>query len=164
MINLSNSKSGFSLVEVLVSVGIMLIFLPFAAGMLTNSQILASYSKHKIQAAYAAQQIIETRRQNAFLVVPAGQSVTIPIANVILDTKGNYSNTNCVNNTNIFCGTSVITVTPAVYTTMAGAAQPANTAVDHYVVKIYWNEKIFNVIFPMTETYAEDIANDAMLN
>ena len=67
MNKISNTKSGFTLVEVLVSVGIMLIFLPFAASMLTNSQLLASYSKHKIQAAYAAQQIIETQRQNPFL-------------------------------------------------------------------------------------------------
>ena len=50
----------------------MLIFLPFAASMLTNSQLLASYSKHKIQAAYAAQQIIETQRQNPFSVIVAG--------------------------------------------------------------------------------------------
>ena len=61
--NLKNKK-GFTLVEEIVSVGIMVIFLPFAASMLTNSQLLASYSKHKIQAAYVAQQLIETERHN----------------------------------------------------------------------------------------------------
>ena len=151
----------------MVSVLIMLVFLPFAASMLTNSQILASYSKHKTQAAYAAQQLIETQRQNIFILYPhtfIGRPIYITIgpSSVILDTKGNYNNTNC-NNSNIFCGTTVITVTPAVYTSSAGA-KTTSTLVDHFVVKIYWSEKIFKLIVPMTETYAEDIVNDPMLN
>src|SRR5271154_4768684 len=129
MVNFTDTKSGFTLVEVLVSVGIMLIFLPFAASMLTNSRMLASYSKHKIQAAYAAQQIIETQRQNQFLVIAAGNSVTQGPASVILDTKGNYANATC-QNTNIFCGTTVITVTPAVYTNSSGVKVTSAT-VDH---------------------------------
>ena len=112
------SKSGFTLVEVLVSVGIMLVFLPFAAHMLTNSRLLASYSKHKIQAAYLAQQLIETQRQiisSYFIPTPltAGQSKTIN-GFVMLDNKGNYTNTTCTN-ANIPCGIAVITVTPRVY-------------------------------------------------
>jgi prepilin-type N-terminal cleavage/methylation domain-containing protein len=162
MKKLSDTKSGFTLVEILVSVGIMLIFLPFAASMLTNSQLLASYSKHKIQAAYAAQQMLETERQSPFLVIAAGKSVTIGPANVVLDTKGNYNNTNC-NNANIFCGTTVITVTPTVYTNSAGTKLTSATT-DHYVIQIYWSEKIFKLLVPMTETYAEDIINDPMLN
>jgi len=158
----SNTKSGFTIIEVLVSIGIMLIFLPFAASMLTNSQLLSSYSKHKIQAVYAAQQIIETQRQNPFLVIAPGKSVTIGPSNVLLDTKGNYNNTNCAIS-NVFCGTAVITVTPAVYTNNAGG-QITSTAVDHFLVKIYWNEQILNLLVPMTETYAEDIANDPILN
>ena len=133
----SNTKSGFTLVEVLVSVGIMLIFLPFAASMLTNSQLLASYSKHKIQAAYAAQQIIETQRQNPFLVTLApGQSVTVSPApqSVVLDTKGNYTNTNCSTNPNLFCGTATITVTPAVYTNSSGVQGHQHIPSDHFVV------------------------------
>jgi len=155
-------SSGFTLVEVLVSVVILLIFLPFAASMLTSSQLLASYSKHKIQAAYAAQQIIEMQRQNPFLTLSPGQSQTIGPASVILDTKGNYTNATC-NNTNIFCGTTVITVTPAVYTNGAGVSTTSSTT-DHFVVKISWVEQIINLQVPMTETYAEDIINDPMLN
>ena len=167
MIKLLNTKSGYTLVEVLVSVGIMLIFLPFAGNMLTNSKLLASYTKHKIQAAYAAEQIIETYRQNAFIVLSAGQSQTIPAAGanaVILDTKGNYSNSNCGNaNTGNFCGTAVITVTPAVYTSTTGV-KTTSTTVDHFVVTVSWIEQIINLQVPMTLTYAEDIANDTMLN
>jgi type II secretory pathway pseudopilin PulG len=160
-----NTKGAFTLVEVLISIGIMLIFLPFAASMIINSQLLASYSKHKIQAAYAAQQIIETQRQNPFLVIAAGNSVTVQPspASVVLDTKGNYSNTNCSSNPNLFCGTAVITVTPAVYTNSFGV-KVTSTTVDHFVVKISWVEQIVKSQVPMTETYAEDIANDPMLN
>jgi type II secretory pathway pseudopilin PulG len=164
----SNTEGGFTIVEVLVSVGIMIIFLPFAANMLTDSQILASYSKHKAQAAYAAQQIIETQRQNIttyFKPTPlfAGQSKTIGPLSVILDTKGNYNNLNCSTNSSIFCGTSLITVTPAVYTNIAGVKVTSLT-VDHFVVQIFWFEQILKLKVSMTETYAEDIANDPMLN
>ena len=164
----SNTKSGYTIVEVLVSVGILIIFLPFAANMLTNSKLLASFSKHKIQAAYAAQQIIETERQSPFIILAAGQSQTIPAAGanaVILDTKGNFSYNTCNNaNAGAFCGTSVIKVTPAVYTSTSGSAQPASTTVDHFVVTISWIEQVINLQVPMTLTYAEDIANDPMLN
>jgi len=163
MEKLSSTESGFTIIEVLVSVGIMLIFLPFAASMLTNSQLLASYSKHKIQAAYAAEQIIETQRQNPFRVIAPGSSVTIGPGAVVLDTKGNYVNTNCNTNPNLFCGTATIVVTPATYTNLAGL-KSISTTVDHYVVTINWNEKIIKIQAPMTETYAEDIANDPMLN
>lgn len=164
----SNTKSGFTLVEVLVSVGILLVFLPFAASMLTNSQLLASYSKHKIQAAYAAKQIIETQRQNIssfFTPTPllSGQSKTIGPAAVVLDTKGNYVNVICSSNPNLFCGIATITVTPAVYTNSSGT-KVTSTATDHFAVTINWFEQIVNLKIPMTETYSEDIANDPMLN
>jgi type II secretory pathway pseudopilin PulG len=165
MDTLLDNKSGFTIVEVLVSAGIMILLLPFAAGMLTTTQLLASYSKHKIQAAYAAQQIIENQRQSAFVVVPAGTTVTIlpSPSSVILDTKGNYASANC-NNNSIFCGTAVVKATQAVYTGTNGVAQAASTTVDHYVVTIQWIEQIVNLKVPMTETYAEDIVNDTMLN
>ena len=161
------TKSGYTLVEVLVSVGIMLIFVPFAGNMLANSKLLASYSKHKIQAAYAAEQIIETYQQSAFIVLSAGQSQTIPAAGanaVILDTKGNYASSVCGNgNTGNFCGTAVITVTPSVYTSTTGV-KTTSTSVDHFVVTISWIEQILKLQVPMTLNYAEDIANDTMLN
>ncbi len=163
MAKFCNREGGFTIVEVLVSVGIMVVLLPFAANMLTNSQLLASYSKHKIEAAYAAQQIIETQRQNPFIVLSSGQSQTIGPSSVILDTKGNYNNLNCNTNSTIFCGTSVITVTPAVYTNSAGT-KVTSTSVDHFVVQIFWFEQILKSKVSMTETYAEDIANDPILN
>lgn len=166
MARFSHIKKGFTIIEVLISFMIMLIFLPFAANMLTNSQTLASYAKHKTEAAYAAQQIIETQRQQPFVSISAGPPivpVTIGPASVVLDTKGNYSNTNCATNPNLFCGTAVITITPAVYTSNQGVTT-TNPSIDHYVVQISWKEQVLNLQTTMTETYAEDIANDPMLN
>jgi len=166
MIKFSNTKDGFTLVEVLVSTAILLTFLPFAANMLTNSQLMASYSKHKIQAAYAAQEILENYRQTPFANLVIGTTLT---TNVLLDTKGNYNNTLC-NVSGVFCGTTNTTITQAVYTNSAGVQSPPSATVDHVVVKIYWNEPYSNSkikgspFIPMTETYAEDIVNDTMLN
>ncbi len=176
----SNTKSGFTLVEVLVSVGIILLFLPFAANLLINSQILASYSKHKIQAAYAAQQIIETQRQEPISYFAPKLATQNPVNTtitgaVVLDTKGNYSNTICNSNVNIFCGTATITVTPETYTNNAGQITTSPTAIftpsigapysyytmAHLAIKISWIEHKI----PMNEYYAEDIiVNDPMLN
>jgi type II secretory pathway pseudopilin PulG len=168
MAKFSNTKGAFTLVEVLVSVGIMIVFLPFAASMLTNSKLLASYSKHKIQAAYAAQQIIETQRSIISTYFPPPSSLplstTIGPEQVLLDTQGNYTKADCAANAaNLFCGTATITVTPALYTNSSGATV-TSTTVEHFVVAISWNEQILKSQVPMTETYAEDIANDPMLN
>jgi len=188
MKNWVDQKSGFTLVEVLVSVGIMLVFLPFAANTLTNSQLLSSYSKHRIQAAFVAQQIIEYQRQQplSFFVpylidpntipAPITPPITTPISEwVMLDTKGNYINTNCTS-PNIPCGTATITITPEIYTNNTGnktsytaTYQPPTGppvtyyTIAHIAVQISWNEQ--GIAFPMNEYFAEDIiVNDPMLN
>jgi prepilin-type N-terminal cleavage/methylation domain-containing protein len=156
MDNSSISKKGFTLVEVLISTAIVAVFLPFAANMLLNSQLTASYSKHKIQAAYAAKQIIETQRQ---LAAHNGTISSQGSTSVILDTKGNYDS-----NKNYFYGTSVITVTPAVYTSSSGV-KTTSPNVDHVVVQISWKEQIANKKVTMTDSYAADIIfNDTMLS
>jgi len=160
---LSKNKGGFTLVEILVSVGILMIFLPFAASMLTNSRILGSYAKHKTQAAFAAQQVMEAQRQSAFVVLAPGTSQVTGPTNIILDTKGSYINLNCATNPNLFCGTTTTVITPTVYTNAAGTRTTSSTT-DHVVVQIFWSERINKFFIPMTETYAEDIINDPMLN
>jgi len=158
----SNTAKGFTLVEVLVSVGIMVVFLPFAASMLTNNQLLASFAKHKIQAAYVAQQLIETQRpiiSTYFTPTPLSKTIN---GFVTIDTKGIYPANSCANS-NLPCGSTSITVAPAVYTSTTGV-KTTSTTVEHFVVKITWNEQIAKLQVPMTETYAEDMANDSMLN
>jgi len=176
----SKKESGFTLVEVLVSIGILLIFLLFAASMLTNSQLLASYSKHKIQAAYAAQQLIETQRQQpishfAPYLATVNPVRTAIIGSVALDTKGNYANVNCGGNPNIFCGTATIAITPETYSTTmpnntatyqppVGLAYTYNT-IAHVAVTISWTEQVLALKVPMNEYYAADIlVTDSMLN
>jgi Tfp pilus assembly protein PilV len=147
----SNKEGGFTIAEVLVSAGLMVVLLPFAGNMLANSQLWASYSKHKIQAAYLAQLIMETERQ-----LPFASIVNQAATNYPLDTKGNY-----ISSSNYFYATVVITVTPVVY---PNSTIPS-TNVDHVVVTITWPENIFSQLHvTMTEIYAEDIANDPMLN
>ncbi|MDE2213815.1 MAG: type II secretion system protein [Candidatus Omnitrophica bacterium] len=160
------TRGGFTLVEVLVTLGLVVIFLPVAGAILTNSQMAASLSKHKTEATYAAQQIIEAQRQDPFVVLSSGHTQVTGPSWVILDTKGNYNNSNTgvcstynTNNT-VFCGQAVVTITPAVYTSTSGT-KTTSTTVDHVAVQIYWNENRF--IHPSV-TYATDIANDPMLN
>jgi len=136
--------------EVIISTAIIVAFLPFAGRMLVNNELWASYSKHKLQAAYAAKQIIETQRQQAVLY----GTITSP---VVLDTFGQYNNPS-----DFFLGSSIITVSPAVYSDAPGSPNP-NIA--HMIIKITWPEKILNTQVPMTETYAADIIiNDTILN
>jgi len=155
----TNNKSGFTLVEVLVTVILLVVFLPIVGRVFVNSKFLASYAKHKTQAAYAAEQIFETQRQ-----LPFAQIVSQAAQSVFLDTMGNYTNTNCSTNLNLFCGTATITVTQEAYTSTAGVTGNPSAAVDHVAVKITWNEQKFQQLVSMTETYAEDIINDPMLN
>ena len=143
----------------------MLVFLPFAGSMLTNTQSLGSYSKHMIQAAYAAQQIIETERQlgytsgnsyNNFGLIQASQG-TYPVT---LDSKNDLNNTNPGSH---FMGTATVTVTAAVYTNSSGQ-KVVNHNVDHVTVKISWIEHVLNAQVPMSTYFSEDIAFDPMLN
>jgi len=180
MYRLCNKNSGFTIIEVLISVGIMLVFLPFAASMLTNSQVLASYSKHKIQAAYAAQQIIEIERQQPISFFAPRLAIISPVSSpiigsVALDTKGNYSNVNCSTNPTLFCGTATVSVAAehysgsnsnytAIYQPGVGAAITYYT-IAHVGVTINWTEEVLELKIPMSEYYATDIiVNDAMLN
>lgn len=182
----SNTERGFTLTEVLVTAAIIGISLPFAVSMLINSQLLASYSKHRIQAAYAAQQIIETQRQQPisyFAPMLKTTTPTIITAWVMLDTGGNYNNTTCTSG-NLPCGTATITITPKIYTYSVGPPLIQNTAtyqppapgvaysyytIAHIDVAISWSEQISTTKVSkkvlMNENYDADImVNDALLN
>ena len=153
MFKLANTKSGFTLVEVLVSTALIVMFLPAIGNLLTNSQLLASISKHKIQAAYLAELIMEKERQ-----LPFANISSQPATNYPLDTKGVYNNTS-----GYYYATVTITVTPAVYTSASGV-QTINATIDHVVLQISWLEQITKSPVTITEDYTGDIANDKMLN
>lgn len=133
-----NSQSGLTLVEVLVSVLLIVILLTAAAATILNSQFLSSYSKHKIQAAYVAQQIMEQQRR----LGRAARSSRASAA-VTLDTRGTYAST-----TDDFLGNRVITVTNV--DALRSLVQ----------VEINWQERFGRGIFTMreylTSTFTEE--------
>ncbi len=135
-------KKGGTLVEVLVSIGIVLIFLVAAVTTILNSQFLASYAKHKLQAMYVAGQIIEQERRLSFsnIITQASTPVT-------LDTNGTYNTA-----ADDFLGNSIITV----------------TSLDAYrkqvQVQINWQEQILAGKRTMTEYFSTNIANDSLPN
>ena len=137
MRNSFNNNNGLTLVEVIVSMGIVLLMSVAATQTLLNSQFLTSYSRHKMQAMYTAQWLLEQKRKQPFVAV---NSVTNPPATVILD----YSNN--------FTGTAVTTVTNL----------DANR--NQVKVEIDWQEQVLSAKITMKEVYETNIGNDAVLN
>ena len=158
------NNQGFSLVEVLISIAIMLTFLPYAASMMANSRLLSSYSKHKIQAAYLAEHTLEYERMIPYSGSGSYNNFSnlksVPTTLVDLDTKGDF---NQLNPSSHFMANVTVTVTPAVYTNSLGV-KTTNNAVDHVVVNVQWTENILKAKITMNENYATDIIGDPMLN
>ncbi len=181
-----NTKSGFTLAEVLVSAMIFVTLSLIVAATLINCQLLASIAKHKTQAAYAAQQIIETQRQQPLSYFAPYLAVVSPVVtptnwSVVLDTKGNYAYTtiNCGTNTNtLFCGSATLTITPEAYYNNGGVKTqyqatyqpPVGVAYNYYTIahlaiQISWPEEVLKKKINMNEFYSADIiVNDNMIN
>jgi len=143
MRNISSSDNGLTLIEVMVSVALIVILLTATASTIINSQLLSSLARHKVQAAYVSQQILEQQRRLAFSNI-----VSLPAAAVTLDTRGTYNTTN-----DDFIGAAVITV----------------TNIDSYrkkvQVEIDWPEWLLTgAQVTMKEYYATTIANEPQLN
>ena len=101
MKTIRNLENGLTLVECLFSMALAVIILTAAAGVIINSQILSSLARHKVQATYVAQQILEQQRRTPFPSI-----VSLPSAVVTLDTNGTYNNS-----ADDFVGNRVVTVT-----------------------------------------------------
>ena len=143
MRNISRSDNGLTLMEVMVSVAIIVLIIAGAASTIINSQVLSSLARHKVQAAYVGQQILEKQRRLVFSNI-----VSLTAAAVTLDTKGTYNTT-----LDDFMGTAVITV----------------TNIDSYrkkvQVEIDWPERLLTgAQVTMKEYYATTIANEPQLN
>lgn len=142
MCRVLGQKRGISLVEVLVSIAIVLIFLLAAATTIINGQFLTSYAKHKLQATYAAQQILEQTRRLTFANIVSQASTPIT-----LDTQGTYNTT-----ADDFLGNVIITV----------------ISLDAYrkqvQVQINWKEQVLATKIDMREYYSTNIANDPVPN
>lgn len=137
------TNKGLTFVEVLVSSMLIIIFLTGAAGIILNSQLLSGLARHKLQASYAAQQILEQQRRRAFSSI-----VSQGAAPITLDTKGTYAAT-----ADDFTGIVIITVT-----NISGSQKKVQVEID-------WPERLFTGDqLTLKEYYATTITNEALLN
>ena len=135
MRRIAKSGIGLTLVEVLVSIGVVTLLVISAVQTILSSQYLTSYSRHKIQAMFAAQQILEQQRQKTFSA--ASSQTTVP---VILDVNGN------------FMGTAITTVTNL------------DAYRNQVKLEIDWQEQVLAAKMTMKEYYSTNIANDPVPN
>ncbi len=142
MKQVSRAKGGFTIAEVLISVSVIALVLVAFLGVLVISQEIASYSRHKVQAMYAAQRIVEEQRRLAFATLASQASAAISI-----DTRGTFNTT-----ADDFMGTRRITVTTL------------DTYRKRLAVEVDWIEHTFRGNVTMREFCTTDIANEPQLN
>ena len=142
MKNAHKLKKAFTLIETLVSLFLFVLVWMASATSLTVNMSLSSYSKHKVQAIYVAQRILEEERRQPF-----ANLVSLPSASVSIDTMATFDTT-----ADDFMGNRIITVTDI------------DTFRKRVLVEINWTERISGVTRVMREYYATDIANETQLN
>jgi len=135
MSQISKSENGLTLIEVLVSIAIMFLIITAITQAIISSQFFTSYSRHKLQGMYAAQQILEQQRQKQFSA--SSSQTTAP---VILDANGNFN------------GTAITTVTNL------------DAYRNRVSVEIDWPEQIQASKVIMKEYYSTIVANDPVPN
>ena len=136
------SNSGFTLPEVLVSIlllgGVLLTYLA-AQNMY---RFISAYSKHKIQAIYVAERMIEEQRRQPFAGLASG-----PLGVVSIDTKGTFNTT-----ADDLFGNAVLTVTNLAATRK------------RLQVEINWRERSPAGTVTLREYCTTDVANEDELN
>jgi len=132
------------MVEILVSISIFFLAWMATVTAITASRYLSVYVKHKAQAIYYAQRILEEQRRTPFPTL-ASQSSTL----IHLDTQGTFNTT-----ADDFNGNSVITVSPI----------PGDIYRKRVLVDVNWTERILGGNIPVHEYLTTDIANEPQLN
>ena len=133
-------KKGFTLVEIVVSCLLIAIaFISFGA-LIYTQQYFISYSKHKLQAIYAARTVLDMQRVSGFPYIVNQQF--LPPAYIGCNMSG---------------ATVTVTVLP-----------PYNDPTCSYrktvQIKVSWNENVHGVPLIKQEFLTTDIANEAQLN
>lgn len=136
------SQRGFSFAEALLCLALIPPVVGFSFQIFINQKALASYARHKSQAMFIAQQIIEEQRRLAFSTIASKTSAV-----VTLDTKGSFGST-----TDDFTGNRIITVTSI----------DANKKL--LKVEINWIQVMNAQRQTIREYYATIIANEPQLN
>jgi len=140
------SQKGFTLVEVLISLCIFLIVCLSFASALVTSMYLSSYMKHRVQAMYWAQRLLEEERRISF-----NNIVSLPTSSISLDTKATFGNT-----ADDFTGNRIITVTDV-------DTAVTNMYRKHVQVEINWTERILGGNVKSQEYCSTDIANESQI-
>ena len=142
MKQLFRSSSGFTLVEVLTSILLLLIVWTVSLNSMVNYKHIDSFAKHKIEAAYVAQRILEEQRRQPF-----ANLVTRNYGPVSIDTRGTFNSS-----ADDLIGVAKITV----------------TILDAYrkrvQIEVSWPELSAIGTVTKKEYYATDIANELELN
>ncbi|MEI7751026.1 MAG: prepilin-type N-terminal cleavage/methylation domain-containing protein [Candidatus Omnitrophota bacterium] len=139
-------QKGFTLVEVLISLCIFLVVCLSFASALVTSMYLSSYMKHRVQAMYWAQRILEEERR-----IPFNNIVSQPSSPISLDTRGTFTVTG-----DDFIGNRIITVTNV---DMA----VTNMYRKKVQVEVNWTERILGGNVQRQENCSTDIANESQI-
>lgn len=138
----SNFRSGLTLLETLISAVLMVIIFSAAAPAIVSSELLSSYTRHKLQAVSVAQQLLEQERRLTFSSISS-----VPAANITLDTKGTYNTT-----ADDFFGSANITVTSI------------DSARKKVQVEISWPQRLLTGNYvTMKEYFATTIGDDPQI-
>jgi Tfp pilus assembly protein PilV len=140
------SKSrGISLTEVLIGTLLLTLAWISAVSVIIVSKYSISCSRHKTQAMYVAQRILEEGRRWPFSDLSNGfrTSHTGPVS---IDTNGTFANTN-----DDFMGNSVVTVSQL------------DAYRDKVTVEINWNERFDSANRTMREYFTTDITVEDVL-
>ncbi|MFA5085329.1 MAG: hypothetical protein WC482_03090 [Candidatus Omnitrophota bacterium] len=141
--NLRSSR-GFSLAEAVVSVSVLGMIWLAAVDAMIVGEYSASCARHRVQAAYIAQQAIENLRKIPYDIMASSG----PTA-VVIDSRGTPDN----NNDN-FNGIQTITVDAEAY----------GTYYKRVAVNIRWNEMFFGRVRQVSEYCITYIANEPQIN
>ena len=139
---IKKSNNGFTIAEVISSMLILALALPVFLSALEAYKFVAHHSRHKLQAAFVAQRIIEEKRRTTF-----ANLATANYGVVSIDTNGTFNAT-----ADDFMGNATVTV----------------TNLDAYrkrvMVQVTWQEHSPVGAVPMSEYCTTDIANELQLN
>lgn len=135
-------NSGFTLIEVMAALSLLTAMLVAVPGSLVAYKYIAVYSKHKVQATYVAQRILEEQRRKVFSTL-----ATMNYGAVSIDNKSTFNTA-----ADDFMGTAAITVTSL------------DTYRKKVQVEVSWQERTPAGMVTKREFCTTDIANEAQLN
>jgi uncharacterized protein (TIGR02598 family) len=145
------NKKGFSLLEVVIAMLLLTIVWLASVGVIFISKATASHAKHKVQAIYVIQQIIEDMRKQPFGSLRSYASTKYNGHTVSIDTRGTPNNT-----------ADDLMATPTV--TVPSSPTDPGGYYTQVLVSLTWTESLLGKSKQVTESFGTYIANDSQAN